>query len=136
MARDLNQVFLIGRLTRDVELRTTGTGKNVASFALAVNRSEESVDFIECVAWEKTAELLNQYTSKGSKILVQGSLQVREYEDKSGNKRKAYEVIVRDISFLDNKPEGATSATTNTQKKDTVVEDIGDEPINLDDIPF
>lgn len=137
MARDMNQVFLVGRLTRDVDLKTTQSGKSVASFSLAVNRSNDEADFVECVAWEKTAELLAQYTGKGSKILAQGSLQGRSYEAKDGTNRKVWEVVVRDISFLDSKADSQPNTQTNTAtKKDTVVEDIGDEPINLDDIPF
>ena len=130
MARDLNQVFLIGRLTRDIEVNTTKSGKNVGNFALAVNRSNEDVDFIECVAWDKTAELLQQYTSKGSKILVQGSLQIRSYEAKDGTNRKVSEIQVRDISFLDPK-----SDSQSTQK-DVAPTDIDDKPIDLSEIPF
>lgn len=136
MGKAVNKVFLIGRLTRDVELRNTTTGKSVASFSLAVDKSTgEGADFFECVAWEKTAELLQQYTGKGSKLHVEGSLQQREYEAKDGTNRRVTEVVVRDITFLDNKSDSQAN-TNNTTKKDTVVEDVGDEPINLDDIPF
>lgn len=136
MAKGFNQVTLIGRLTRDVELRTTGTGKSVASFSLAVDRfTGDEADFFDCVAWEKTADLLQQYTGKGSKILVSGSLQYRTWEQ-DGNKRSKVEVVARDIMFLDNKGDApASSAKTNTAK-DKVATDVGDEPINLDDIPF
>lgn len=111
MARDLNQIFLVGRLTRDVELKTTQSGNKVASFALAVNRSKDEADFVECVAWDKTAELLAQYVGKSSKILVQGSLQERSYEAKDGTNRKVWEVIARDVTFLDSKPDSPQTIT-------------------------
>lgn len=137
MGKSVNQVFLIGRLTRDVELRSTTTGKQVASFSLAVDKQTgEGADFFDCTAWEKTAELLNQYVGKGSKVHVQGSLQQRSWEQ-DGQKRNKVEVVVRDVTFLDSKGDSTNPATTSAPKKnDTVVEDIGDEPINLDDIPF
>lgn len=133
MGKAVNKVFLIGRLTRDVELRTTTTGKAVAGFALAVDKATgEGADFFECVAWEKTAELLQQYTGKGSKIHVEGSLQQREYEAKDGTNRRVVEVVVRDVTFLDSKSD--SQAKTNTTNKDNSAG--GDEPVNLDDIPF
>lgn len=104
MGKSVNQVFLIGRLTRDIELRQTTTGKAVCSFSLAVDKSTgEGADFFECVAWDMTAELLQQHTAKGSKIHVQGSLQQREYEAKDGTNRRVVEVVVRDVTFLDKK---------------------------------
>lgn len=131
MPKSVNQVFLIGRLTRDVELKSTTTGKNVASFSLAVDKATgEGADFFDCVAWEKTADLLQQYTSKGSKIHVQGNLQQRSWDDKDGNKRNKVEITVRDVTFLDSKPQGQT----NTPPPAT--ENVGGDPINLDDIPF
>ena len=132
MGKSVNQVFLIGRLTRDVELRSTTTGKNVASFTLAVDKQGEGADFIDCTAWDKTAELMEQYTQKGSKVHVQGRLNHRTWEQ-DGQKRSKVEVTAFDVTFLDSKE---NTPQTNTTKKDEVVEDIGDEPINLDDIPF
>lgn len=129
MAKSVNQVFLIGRLTKDIEIKTTGTGKNVASFSLAVDKtSGDGADFFDCVAWEKTADILAQYAGKGSKIHVQGSLQQRSWEQ-DGNKRSKVEVVVRDITLLDSKPQGATPSTNQGNSGEG-------EPINLDDIPF
>jgi len=133
MAKAVNQVFLIGRLTRDVELKSTTSGKNVASFSLAVDKSTgEGADFFDCVAWEKTAELLQQYCGKGSKIHVQGNLQQRSWEDKDGQKRSKVEVVVRDLTFLDSKQDSQNNTTNNKPADDTG----DDNPINLDDIPF
>lgn len=135
MGKSVNQVFLIGRLTRDVELRSTPTGKNVASFTLAVDRQGEGADFIDCTAWDKTAELVSQYLVKGSKVHVQGRLNHRTWEQ-DGQKRSKVEVVAYDVTFLDSKTDSENNNQTNTVKKDEVIEDTGDEPINLDDIPF
>jgi single-strand DNA-binding protein len=131
MAKSVNQVILLGRLTADVELRSTASGKNVASFSLAVDRNGEGADFFEITAWEKTAELLQQYTGKGSKILVQGRLQQESWDDKdSGKKRSKVTVVANDVTFLDSKQ------TSENASQDTIVEDIDDKPIDLSEIPF
>lgn len=129
MGKTINQVMLMGRLTSDVEVRKTTTGKSVASFTLAVSKSTgDEADFFDVSAWEKSAELLEQYTKKGSKIIVQGRLGQQSWEDKeSGKKRSKVVITATDVTFLDTKSEA---------KKDTVNNDVGDEPINLDDIPF
>ena len=129
MAKSVNQVILLGRLTRDVELRTTTSGKNVASFSLAVDKggNQEGADFFDITAWDKLAELLDKYTSKGSKVLVQGRLTQDTWEQ-DGQKRSKVSVTANDVTFLDSKSEGT--------QKDTVLEDIDDKPINLSQIPF
>lgn len=101
----LNHIVLMGRLTRDVELRYTNSQKPVASFTLAVDRDgkDNGVDFIDCVAWNGTAEFVNKYFSKGRMAVVSGKLQIREWTDKQGNKRRSAEVNVRDIYFGDSK---------------------------------
>jgi single-strand DNA-binding protein len=137
MARSLNQVTLLGNLTRDPELRQTPSGQNVTSFSLALNRSykdqsgewREASDFIDVVAWGPLAERVTDFLRKGSKALVVGRLQQRSWEQ-DGQKRSKVEVLAQDVMFLDGKQQ------QQTQKKDDVIEDIGDEPINLDDIPF
>lgn len=131
MAKSVNQVILLGRITKDVELRTTASGKNVTEFSLAVDKagSREGADFFEVVAWEKTAELLSQYTGKGSKVLVQGRLQQDTWDDKdTGKKRSKVTVVANDVTFLDNK--------SDAQPKDNAPEDIDDKPIDLSKIPF
>ncbi|MGN1418986.1 MAG: single-stranded DNA-binding protein [Acutalibacteraceae bacterium] len=111
----INQVVLMGRLVADPELRTTTTGRSVCSFCMAVDRSfvkqgeERKADFINIVAWEQTANFVTRYFHKGSMIAVTGQLQSRQYEDKNGNKRTAYEVVAREVSFCGSKAETGTS---------------------------
>jgi single-strand DNA-binding protein len=158
MARSLNQVTLMGNLTRDPELRQTPNGQNVCSFSLALNRSykdqsgewQEATDYVDIVAWGPLAERVSQYMSKGRRCLVQGRLQSRSWEQ-DGQKRNKVEVLANDVTFLDSRggdnAEGGSPASTeaakpkpsskaSSKKDDVVIEDIGDEPINLDDIPF
>lgn len=110
----INSVVLMGRLTADPELRTTTTGKSVCSFSIAVDRSfvrsgeERQADFINIVAWEQTANFVCRYFRKGSMIALTGSIQTRRYEDKTGAKRTAFEVIAREVSFTGSKSETGT----------------------------
>lgn len=113
----LNRVILMGRLVADPELRQTTSGIAVASFRIAVDRNyqskgstEKQVDFISCVAWRQTAEFISRYFTKGRMIALEGSLQSRSYEDKTGAKRTAYEVIVDQAYFADSKPAGGGAA--------------------------
>ncbi len=112
----LNCVTLMGRLVADPELRTTSTGKSVATFCIAVERSfakageQRQADFINIVAWENSANFVCRYFSKGSMIAVQGQIQTRQYEDKTGAKRTAFEVVAREISFCGSKAETGTVA--------------------------
>jgi single-strand DNA-binding protein len=105
----MNVVVLIGRLTRDPELKYTTSGTAVCNFSLAVDKrkKEDGADFFDCVAWQKTAELIAQYLGKGRKCGIQGRLQARQYEAADGSKRKVTEVVVESIEFLD-KPKEAT----------------------------
>jgi single-strand DNA-binding protein len=156
MARSFNQVILMGNLTRDPELRQTPNGQNVCSFSLALNRSykgsdgnwQEATDYVDVVAWGPLGERVSQYLSKGRPCLVNGRLQSRSWEQ-DGQKRSKVEVVAQDVTFLGSPGEGGSggnnagdsstgaSQTSSSKKKDDVViEDIGDEPINLDDIPF
>lgn len=147
MAKSINQVILMGRLTRDPELRTTPTGKNVCSFSLAVDRAfgqDDSADFFDITAWDKLGELVNQYLSKGRRCLVQGRLSFRSWEQ-DGQKRSKVEVIATDVTFLDGPAgEGGGSAPrdnggdqgSSKKDKDVVIEDIDDKPIDLSEIPF
>ena len=157
MARSLNQVTLMGNLTRDPELRQIPSGQSVCSFSLALNRSykdsagewQEATDFIDIVAWAALGERVAQYLSKGRRCLVQGRLQSRSWEQDC-QKRNKVEVLANDVTFLDGNPGGdSTTKTTKSDdnrelsessskkdKEDVVIEDISDEPINLDDIPF
>ena len=102
----LNHIVIMGRLTRDPELRRTGSGIAVASFTVAVDRDfgknengEKETDFIDCVAWRQTGEFVSKYFTKGSMIVVSGRLQVRSWTDKDGNKRRTAEVVADNVYF-------------------------------------
>ena len=105
----LNHIVIMGRLTRDPELRRTGSGVAVASFTLAVDRDftgkdgEKETDFIDCVAWRATGEFVGKYFTKGRMACVSGSLQLRDWTDKDGNKRRSAEVIANNVYFADSK---------------------------------
>lgn len=155
MARSFNQVILMGNLTRDPELRQTPNGQNVCSFSLALNRSykgsdgnwQEATDYVDIVAWGPLGERVAQYLTKGRPCLVNGRLQSRSWEQ-DGQKRSKVEVVAQDVTFLGGPGEGGGagnnggaastggSQSPSKKKDDVVIEDIGDEPINLDDIPF
>jgi len=157
MARSVNQVIMMGNLTRDPELRQTPSGQSVVSFSLALNRSykdqsgewQEATDYIDVSAWGPLAERVAQYMTKGRRCLVQGRLQSRSWEQ-DGQKRSKVEVLANDVTFLDGRGEGGEgsgagsfggsnnggSSNGTSKKDDVVIEDIGDEPVNLDDIPF
>lgn len=140
MARSINQVILLGRLTRDPEQRTTASGKNVVSFSIAVDRpaQDDQADFFNITAWEKLGDLVMQYLSKGRRVLVQGRLRQDSWEDKETGKRQSrIEVTASDVTFLDG-PSGdnSGSAAPKTTKKEEVVTEIDDKPIDLSEIPF
>ncbi len=106
----LNHITIMGRLTRDVELRRTGSGIAVASFTVAVDRDfgsrdggEKETDFIDCVAWRQTGEFVSKYFQKGSMIVVSGRLQIRNWTDKEGNKRRSAEVVADNCYFGESK---------------------------------
>ena len=109
----LNHIVLMGRLTRDPELRRTGSGVAVASFTLAVDRdfaaqgAEKETDFVDIVAWRSTAEFVSKYFTKGRMAVVSGRLQIRNWQDKDGNKRRSAEVVANDVYFGDSKRDGA-----------------------------
>ena len=159
MARSFNQVVLMGNLTRDPELRQIPSGQSVCSFSLALNRSykgqdgewKEATDYVDVVAWGPLGERVAQYVTKGRPVLVNGRLQSRSWEQ-DGQKRSKLEVVAQDVTFLGGRSDGnggegysssdsSNNSSSNTEKpkkkdKDVVIEDVGDEPINLDDIPF
>ena len=114
----MNKAILIGRLTKDPELRTTPIGRNVCQFSVAVSRNftnangEREADFINCVVWDKQAENLVKYQKKGNQIAVEGRIQTRNYDDKDGKKVYVTEILASNISFLDSKGTGATGNTS------------------------
>ena len=113
----LNKIFIMGRLTRDPELRRTQSGTAVTSFSLAVDRDyksqsgEKETDFIDVVAWRSTAEFVAKYFTKGRMAVVEGRLQMRDWTDKDGNKRTAAEVVADNVYFGDSKKEQTTGGT-------------------------
>jgi single-strand DNA-binding protein len=148
----------MGNLTRDPELRQTPNGQQVCSFSLALNRSykdsdgnwQEATAYIDIVAWGPLGERVAQYLSKGRPCLVNGRIQSRSWEQE-GQKRSKVEVVAQDVTFLGGPGGGnggggyqggnaggdtGSAAPASKKKDDVVIEDIGDEPINLDDIPF
>ena len=135
----INNVTLMGRLTANPNMNTTNSGKAVANFTIAVDsfRRDDPANFINCVAWEKTAEFINKYFGKGNMIAVTGSIQTRKYEDKDGNSRTAFEVVVRDASFCGEKKEdagsNAGSASSGTASERAETFDILDDD---EDLPF
>jgi single-strand DNA-binding protein len=144
MAKSINQVIIMGRLTRDPEMRTTPSGKSVTSFSLAVDRqgAEDQTDFFEITAWEKLGELVNQYLTKGRRCLVQGRLRQESWDDKeSGKKRSRVSIVASDVTFLDG-PSGDSDASapaspsSSPKNKDVTIDDIDDKPIDLSEIPF
>ena len=123
----MNSANLLGRTTADIEIRKTNSGKSVCSFTLAVDGYGEKTDFIRYQAWDKKADALARYVTKGQRIGVSGRISTRNYEDKNGNKREAVEVVVNDFYFADGKKEGGQPLPD----KD-VFEVISDE----EDLPF
>ena len=144
----------MGNLTRDPELRSTPNGQSVCSFSLALNRSykgadgewKEATDYVDIVAWGALGERVEQYVTKGRPVLVNGRLQSRSWEQE-GQKRSKVEVVAQDVTFLGSRGEGGGGTSHSapsdeepkakkSSKKDVVIEDIGDEPIDLSEIPF
>lgn len=113
-----NKCILIGRLVADPEMRTTQTGVSVCQFRIAVDRygKEKVTDFLTVVAWRSTAEFVSQWFTKGKEILVEGSIQNRTYDDKSGQKRTATEIIASSVSFVGNKSESQPAAQPAAQQ--------------------
>lgn len=157
--RGFSKAIIAGNVVRDPEMRTTASGSQVCSFALAVNRSfkdssgnqQDQVSYLDCVAWGKSAEIICQYTHKGSSLLVSGRLEQRSWEDKtSGQRRSRVEIIVEDFSFIGGNNGGGNSGGSNygggsaaannssvsTSSDDIVPEDVPEDQINLDEIPF
>ncbi len=161
----MNKALLIGRLTRDPELRSTSTGRNVCQFSIAVNRNftnangEREADFINCVVWDKQAENLVKYQKRGNQIAVDGRIQTRNYEDKDGKRVYVTEILANSISFLDSKGtntgsndfnslpepprEDSVSSSSNMSSMETVSVDkdpfeaFGDSiEISDNDLPF
>lgn len=137
----LNHVVLMGRLAADPVLKSTAGGKLVSSFRLAVDRGMKAADgssqtdWLDCVAWEKTADFIAKYFAKGGLICVEGQLQSRSYEDKNGNKRTAVEVVVRQAHFCGGKAE-SRDRVSETARPDVSAGDDYAEIEDTEDLPF
>ncbi len=127
----MNNIVLLGRLTKDADIRSTQSGKVVASFTLAVDRpytqnGKREVDFIACQIWGKSAEVLGKSVHKGQRVLLEGRLQIRQYTDKNGNKRTAAEVVTDRFEFIERKEQTAPQS----------MEDFGQQMPFDEEIPF
>ena len=129
----LNKIFIMGRLTRDPELRRTQSGTAVTSFTMAVDRDfksqsgEKETDFIDVVAWRNTGEFAAKYLAKGRMAAVEGRIQVRDWQDKDGNRRKSVEVVADNVYFADSKRDSKPQESRDDQEFDEI-EDDGDLP--------
>ena len=140
----LNSIIIMGRLTSDPELRSTSSGLSVTTFTVAVDRNyakpgeEKKTDFIPVSAWRSTADFVSKYFRKGSMIAVQGSLQTRNYEDKNGNKRVAFEVLADQVSFCGSKSESGTfnNASNNASSYNNSTADDFSSVVDDEDLPF
>jgi single-strand DNA-binding protein len=141
----MNKAILIGRLTKDPELRTTSSGRNVCQFAVAVNRTytsangEREADFINCVVWDKQAENLAKYQKKGNQIAVEGRIQTRNYDDKDGKKVYVTEILASNISFLDAKGTNAGGNALSNLPEPPMSEERDNTPaetVSVDTDPF
>lgn len=129
----LNHIVIMGRLTRDPELRQTGSGVSVANFSVAVDRDfskgeEKETDFIDCVAWRHTGEFVSKYFTRGSLIVVSGRLQVRSYTDKDGNNRRAAEIVADNCYFGGSKNAGAATPPSPAGDYAEITEPDGELP--------
>lgn len=140
----INNVTLMGRIASDVDLRTTASGKSVANFRIAVERSfakqgeEKKADFITIVVWGNTADFVSKWFKKGDMIALCGEIQTRSYEDKNGNKRTAFEVVAREVSFCGGKNEsnGSNNSSGTVPTSMSAAPDDFEEIGADDDLPF
>lgn len=135
---DINRVFIIARLTKDPELRTTQGGTSVASFSVANNRSyttngdkKEDVSYFNCVAWGKLGEIIAQHCKKGARIGIEGRLQQRRWQDKEGKNQNTIEIVVENLQFLDGK-----ASTTTVIGQEVPASDVGSVHFSDAEIPF
>lgn len=137
----MNKVILVGRLTKDIEVRYTQTGKAVARFILAVNRivskdkEKQQADFIPIIIWNKLAEVCSKYLTKGSQILVEGHLQIRDYVAQDGKKHYIAEVIAQELEFMGSKVTAGNEQLQN-QEQNISQEEITQDTATDEEIPF
>ena len=145
--RGFSKAIITGNLTRDPELRTTPNGASVCSFSVAVNRTfkdstgdqKEDVSYIDCSAWGKLGEMINQYAKKGSGVLVSGRLDQRSWEDKNGGgKRSRVEIVAEDFNFIGGAPrnDGGSYNNDSAPAPADIPDDVPEGEIDLSDVPF
>lgn len=133
----INRVVLLGNMTRDPELRRTGTGKAVTNFTLALNRyKSDDADFVDCVCWEKIAENTAQYCHKGSKVAVEGSIQTGSYVDKDGNNRKTVNVLCNRVEFINTNNSSNNLQPQINNNYNNLNDPINSYELQEDDIAF
>lgn len=130
----MNKIIIIGRATTDIELKQTQSGTPVSTFSVAVSRRtrDEGTDFLNVVAWQKTAELVSRYVHKGDKIGVIGRVQARSFEGRDGKKVYVTEIIADEVEFLESKKTASEAAEVKTQEIEPTYEELG----NDEDLPF
>ena len=133
MSNDINKVILIGRLTKDPELKYTQSGSSVCSFSIANNKTwtqngekKDQVSFFNCIAWGKLGELIAQYCRQGNRVCIEGRLQQRSWDDQEGKKRSTVEIVVSEIQFL----------TPKTEHESSYTPPVDNNTLDSDDIPF
>ncbi len=150
MSANFNKVFLMGNLTRDVELKYTPNNQPVAAFGIAMNRryrtregeDRQDTTFVDCEAWGRTAEVMNQYLAKGRPVFVEGRLKLDQWQDKDGNNRSKLRVVVENFQFIDSRPSGGGQAPAKGgANQPAYAGNKGPAPaeheaLNEDDIPF
>ena len=143
MARGFSKAIIIGNVVRDPETRATTSGSEVTSFSVAVNynyvmngEKKEQVSYIEVSAWGKPGNVIAQYAKKGTPIMVSGRLSQRTYEDKTGAKRSAVEIVMEDFNLLGSRSQESTTSNHSQAMPDSIPDDIPDGEIDLSEVPF
>ena len=143
MARGFSKAIIIGNVVRDPETRATTSGSEVTSFSVAVNynyvmngEKKEQVSYIEVSAWGKPGNVIAQYAKKGTPIMVSGRLSQRTYEDKTGAKRSAVEIVMEDFNLLGSRSQEFTTNSYSQAMPDSIPDDIPDGEIDLSEVPF
>ncbi len=143
MARGFSKAIIIGNVVRDPETRATTSGSEVTSFSVAVNynyvmngEKKEQVSYIEVSAWGKPGNVIAQYAKKGTPIMVSGRLSQRTYEDKTGAKRSAVEIVMEDFNLLGSRSQESTTSSYSQPMPDSIPDDIPDGEIDLSEVPF
>lgn len=133
----MNSIHIKGRLTRDPETRHTDSGKSVTNFSVAVNRrfNRDKADFFNVTAWEKTGEFVEKYFHKGSEIIVEGEMQSREYTDRDGNNRIAWDLIAGNVEFCGSKSDSSDAPARSYQPATGPAPNINPEPGDFQEIP-